>query len=71
MKAIVLKVINPTTCKVFWKVSVKNLRYGKYQKITQNRIVHYDSKKTFLSEGDVVSIFPCKPMSKTKKWKVK
>ncbi|MEJ8567459.1 30S ribosomal protein S17 [Elongatibacter sediminis] len=47
---------------------VKHPLYGKY--IKRSSKVHAHDEENSCGEGDLVRIVPCRPMSKTKAWRV-
>lgn len=47
---------------------IKHPIYGKYIRRTSKIVAHDESNKC--QEGDIVSISPCKPISKNKSWNV-
>ena len=56
------------TITVLVERQVKHPLYGKYMKRTSK--VHAHDEDNSCGEGDLVSIAPCKPVSKTKAWRV-
>ena len=47
---------------------IKHARYGKYVRRTTKLLAHDENKEA--REGDVVSIAPCRPLSRRKSWKL-
>ena len=56
------------TVTVLLERQVKHPLYGKY--IKRSTKVHAHDEKNECGEGDVVSITECRPISKTKSWRV-
>jgi small subunit ribosomal protein S17 len=47
---------------------VKHAKYGKYQK--RRTVLHVHDEKNQANLGDVVEIMECRPISKTKRWRL-
>jgi small subunit ribosomal protein S17 len=47
---------------------VKHVKYGKYQK--RRTMLHVHDEKNEAMPGDVVEIMECRPISKTKTWRL-
>jgi small subunit ribosomal protein S17 len=47
---------------------IKHARYGKYVRRTTKLLAHDENSEA--SEGDVVTISPCRPLSRRKSWKL-
>jgi small subunit ribosomal protein S17 len=47
---------------------VPHPRYGKYQRRTTKLLVHDENNES--REGDVVTIAPCRPLSRHKAWRL-
>lgn len=47
---------------------VKDQRYGKY--IRRSTRLHVHDEENACQEGDLVEILPCRPLSKTKAWRL-
>ncbi|MEO8016981.1 MAG: 30S ribosomal protein S17 [Pseudomonadota bacterium] len=47
---------------------IKHPRYGKYIRRTTKLLAHDENNES--REGDVVTISPCRPMSRHKSWKL-
>ena len=56
------------TVTVMVERKVKHPLYGKY--IRRSTKLHVHDEKNECNEGDMVSIAECKPISKTKSWKL-
>ena len=56
------------TITVLLERQVKHPLYGKY--IKRSTKVHVHDEKNECGEGDMVSITECRPISKTKSWRV-
>ena len=56
------------TVTVSFERQVKHPLYGKYIKRTSK--VHAHDSDNSCGEGDLVKIVPCRPVSKTKAWRV-
>ena len=56
------------TVTVMLERQVKHPLYGKY--IKRSTKVHAHDEENSCSEGDLVSISECRPLSKTKSWRV-
>ena len=56
------------TITVLLERQVKHPLYGKY--IKRSTKVHVHDEKNECGEGDLVSITECRPISKTKSWRV-
>lgn len=57
-----------STIRVIINSSVKHPRYGKYVN-RRTRLAVHDSANA-AKKGDVVEIAPCRPISKTKSWRL-
>ncbi|QOJ05040.1 MAG: 30S ribosomal protein S17 [Planctomycetia bacterium] len=47
---------------------VKHAKYGKYQR--RRSVLHVHDEKNEAKAGDVVEIMECRPISKTKSWRL-
>jgi small subunit ribosomal protein S17 len=47
---------------------IKHARYGKYIRRTTKLLAHDENSEA--GEGDVVTISPCRPLSRRKSWKL-
>jgi len=56
------------TRRVFIEFLAKHPKYGKYIRRRTLLVVHHEKNESQL--GDRVEILPCRPMSKTKRWKL-
>jgi len=56
------------TRKVVVRFMVKHPKYGKF--VRKRTVLHAHDEKNVSKMGDTVEIGPCRPMSKTKTWKV-
>ena len=56
------------TAVVLLKRQIKHPMYGKY--ITRTSKVHIHDENNECNMGDIVSITSCRPVSKTKSWKL-
>jgi small subunit ribosomal protein S17 len=56
------------SCVVLVERRVKHPLYKKY--IRRSSKVHVHDENNECNEGDVISIVPCRPMSKTKSWRL-
>ena len=56
------------TRKVAINFSVKHPKYGKYLK--KRTVLHVHDEKNESRAGDVVEVAECRPISKTKSWKL-
>jgi len=65
---VVHKVGSPKTITVKVRRQAKHPRYGKYIRIEQR--LHAHDEKGEARPGDVVRLVECRPMSKTKHWRV-
>lgn len=58
----------PQTRRVVVAYSSKHPKYGKY--IQQRTILHVHDEKNESKTGDVVEVAACRPISKTKQWRL-
>lgn len=56
------------TRKVVVPFSFKHPKYGKY--LSRKSVLHAHDETNDSREGDTVEIAPCRPISKTKSWKI-
>jgi small subunit ribosomal protein S17 len=56
------------TIKVVYSYTVKHAKYGKYFKRSTTLQTHDENNEARV--GDVVEVFACRPMSKTKSWRL-
>jgi small subunit ribosomal protein S17 len=56
------------TRKVHVTFQVRDAKYGKY--IRRRSVFHVHDPDNVSHEGDVVEIAPCRPISKTKSWRL-
>lgn len=56
------------TVKIRLDLLVKHAKYGKYLK--KQKIIHVHDETNVCKAGDVVEIAECRPISKTKSWRV-
>jgi small subunit ribosomal protein S17 len=56
------------TRKVVVSYSARHPKYGKYMR--RETVIHAHDEKNTSRLGDVVEVAPCRPMSKTKTWRV-
>lgn len=56
------------TRKVVIAYQAKHPKYGKY--ISKRTVLHVHDEANESSMGDVVEVVPCRPMSKTKSWRL-
>jgi small subunit ribosomal protein S17 len=56
------------TRKVVVNYLAKHPKYGKYTR--QRTVLHVHDEKNESKSGDVVEVAPCRPLSKTKSWKL-
>jgi small subunit ribosomal protein S17 len=56
------------TIKVLVEWSVKHKKYGKYMK--RRTVLHAHDEKNEAAEGDRVEVMECRPVSKTKSWRL-
>ena len=56
------------TRKVVVSFSAKHPKYGKY--IRQRTVLHVHDENNESRNGDRVEVEPCRPMSKTKRWRL-
>jgi small subunit ribosomal protein S17 len=56
------------TRKVVVAYLAKHPKYGKYTR--QRTVLHVHDEKNESKSGDVVEVAPCRPISKTKSWKL-
>lgn len=56
------------TVKVRLDLLVKHPKYGKYLK--KQKTIHVHDEKNVCKAGDVVEIVECRPISRTKSWRV-
>jgi len=56
------------TRKVVVAYLAKHPKYGKYTR--QRTVLHVHDEKNESKTGDVVEVAPCRPLSKTKSWKL-
>ncbi len=66
--AVVDRASTDKTRRVFIEFLAKHPKYGKYLRRRTVLVVHDEHNISNL--GDQVEIIPCRPMSKTKRWKV-
>lgn len=66
--AVVDRASTDKTRRVFIEFLAKHPKYGKYMRRRTVLVVHDEENISNL--GDQVEIIPCRPMSKTKRWKV-
>ncbi len=66
--AVVDRAKTDKTRRVFIEFLAKHPKYGKYLRRRTVLVVHDEQNISNL--GDQVEIIPCRPMSKTKRWKV-
>ncbi len=67
-EGIVDRATTDKTRRVRIEFQVRHPKYGKFIKRRAFRTVH--DEKNISAVGDRVEIMPCRPMSKTKRWKV-
>lgn len=65
---VVIKANSDKTRRVMIEYLMKHDKYGKYIKRRTVMAVH--DEKNLAQVGDKVEIMPCRPVSKTKKWKL-
>ncbi|MFH0888041.1 MAG: 30S ribosomal protein S17 [Planctomycetota bacterium] len=68
VSGIVVKKNSPKTITVELQKLVKHPRYGKYIRKTSSYKVHDEKNEVQL--GDKVQITECRPLSKTKRWRL-
>ncbi|MBL4591780.1 MAG: 30S ribosomal protein S17 [Phycisphaerales bacterium] len=56
------------TRKVVIKYRTKHPKYGKY--VSKRTVLHVHDEKNESHNGDVVEVAQCRPVSKTKSWKL-
>lgn len=56
------------TRKVVVNFTAKHPKYGKF--IQRQTVIHAHDEGNESREGDTVEVVPCRPMSKTKNWRV-
>jgi small subunit ribosomal protein S17 len=56
------------TRKVVVNYLAKHPKYGKY--VRQRTVLHVHDENNESKSGDVVEVAPCRPLSKTKSWKL-
>lgn len=56
------------TALVLVEAKVRHAKYGKYIKRRKKFVVHDETNQS--KEGDIVMICECRPISKTKNWKL-
>jgi small subunit ribosomal protein S17 len=56
------------TRKVVVRYSAKHPKYGKY--VRQRTVLHVHDEQNQSKLGDTVEVEPCRPVSKTKTWKL-
>lgn len=56
------------TRKVVVRFSAKHPKYGKF--IQHRTVIHAHDEANDAREGDTVEVVPCRPMSKTKTWRI-
>jgi small subunit ribosomal protein S17 len=56
------------TRKVVVNYLAKHPKYGKF--VRQRTVLHVHDEKNESKSGDVVEVAPCRPISKTKSWKL-
>lgn len=67
-EAVVEKVSGPKTIRVVLERLVQESRYGKYQRRKTRLLVHDESGQA--GAGDTVEIAECRPLSRTKSWRL-
>lgn len=66
--AVVDRASTDKTRRVFIEFLAKHPKYGKY--IRRRTVLMVHDEQNISGLGDQVEIIPCRPMSKTKRWKV-
>lgn len=56
------------TVKIRLDFLMRHPKYGKYLK--QQKVIHVHDENNVCRAGDVVEVLECRPMSKTKSWRV-
>lgn len=56
------------TRKVVVRFSAKHPKYGKF--IQHRTVIHAHDEANEARQGDTVEVVPCRPMSKTKTWRI-
>lgn len=69
MKAKIVKVIDEKTVKAVSTTYIKHEKYGKFITKSKNFMVDINNKKVEI--GQEIEIINSRPVSKTKKWKIK
>ena len=69
MKAKIVKVIDEKTVKAISTTYKKHEKYGKFITTSKNFMVDINNQKVEL--GQEIEIINSRPVSKTKKWKIK
>jgi len=69
MKAKIVKVIDEKTVKAVSTTYKKHEKYGKFITTSKNFMVDSNNKK--VEVGQEIEIINSRPVSKTKKWKIK
>jgi small subunit ribosomal protein S17 len=54
--------------KVVVRYAAKHPKYGKF--IQRQTVIHAHDEANEAREGDTVEVVPCRPMSKTKTWRI-
>lgn len=68
ISGIVVKASTPHTIKIATKVTKEHPIYRKRYTLTKTYVAHDASGKAKI--GDLVTIAPCRPISKTKTWQI-
>lgn len=56
------------TRKVVIRFRTKHPKYGKY--VSKRTVLHVHDENNESKTGDVVEVVPCRPISKTKSWRI-
>lgn len=56
------------TRKVVIRFRTKHPKYGKY--VSKRTVLHVHDENNESKTGDVVEVVPCRPVSKTKSWRI-
>ena len=67
-KGVVASKSGDRTIKVVMTYQTKHPKYGKYLK--RRSVAHVHDEENLAKPGDVVEICKCRPMSKTKSWRL-